>query len=281
MSNSTRAINSLPPGWGENEQPVVETKLPLAAQLFTVADMMSKDLRGTLKLVKEAGYDGVEFAGGLKFTAQEIRYALDEAGLQIVGWHTPWEYLSPNNIYSTITYNKVLGNQFIIVPWMPDETLHTRESCLKFAAELTWVSDVLGMHGMVTGYHNHATEFRPTDDTGELPWDIIAQNTPSNVIMQNDIGNGMRGGGDMIEMLRKYPGRGVTVHMKPYSPESRDTFFDDPNCTIEWDEYFEIARKDAGVRWYIVEYMNNIRYPNDPIAALAASAEWFRSRNGR
>ena len=62
MSNSTRAINSLPPGWGENEQPVVETKLPLAAQLFTVADMMSKDLRGTLKLVKEAGYDGVEFA---------------------------------------------------------------------------------------------------------------------------------------------------------------------------------------------------------------------------
>ena len=85
----------------------------------------------------------------------------------------------------------------------------------------------------------------------------------------------------MIEMLRKYPGRGVTVHMKPYSPESRDTFFDDPNCTIDWDEYFEIARKEAGVRWYIVEYMNNIRYPNDPIAALAASAEWFRSRNGR
>ena len=280
MSNSTRAINSLPPGWGENEQPVVETKLPLAAQLFTVADMMSKDLRGTLKLVKEAGYDGVEFAGGLKFTAQEIRYALDEAGLQIVGWHTPWEYLSPNNIYSTITYNKVLGNQFIIVPWMPDETLYTRESCLKFAAELTWVSDVLGMHGMVTGYHNHATEFRPTDDTGELPWDIIAQNTPSNVIMQNDIGNGMRGGGDMIEMLRKYPGRGVTVHMKPYSLKVGH-LLRRPHCTIDWDEYFEIARKEAGVRWYIVEYMNNIRYPNDPIAALAASAEWFRSRNGR
>lgn len=274
-------INSLPPGWGENQQAEVGTSLPLAAQLFTVADMLSKDLRGTLKLVKEAGYDGVEFAGALKYTAQDVRFALEEAGLQIAGWHTPWEYLTPENIYSTITYNKVLGNQFIIVPWRPDEVLATRESCLRFAAELTWVSDVLGKYGMVTGYHNHAAEFRPTVDTNELPWDIIAQNTPSNVIMQNDIGNGMHGGADMINMLKKYPGRAVTLHMKPFSPDSRDTFFDDPNCIIDWDEYFEIARKEAGVRWYIVEYLNEARFPNDPIGALEASAKWFRSFTGK
>ena len=274
-------MNSLPPGWGENQQTGVETNLPLATQLFPVADMLVKDLRGTLKLVKEAGYDGVEFAGGLKYAAQDVRFALEEAGLQIAGWHTPWEYLTPENIYSTITYNKVLGNQFIIVPWRPDEVLFTRESCMQFAAELTWVADILGMYGMVTGYHNHATEFRPTDDTKELPWDIIAQNTPSNVIMQNDIGNGLRGGGDMISLLKKYPGRAGTIHMKPWSAESRDTFFDDPNCKIDWDAYFEICRQEAGVRWYIVEYANRERYPDDPIGALAASAKWFRGRGGK
>jgi len=273
-------MNKLPPGWGTNQQPTFEAELPLACQLFVVADQLSKDLRGTLKQVKAAGYDGVEFAGGLKYAAQDVKYALDEAGLQIAGWHTPWEFLSPNNIHSTITYNKVLGNQFIIVPWMPDETLFTTKSCLEFAAQLTWVSDVLGMYGMVTGYHNHGTEYRPTDDTGELPWDIIAQNTPSNVIMQHDIGNGLSGGGDMMGLLKKYPGRTGTLHMKPWSPDSRDTFFDDPNCTINWDEYFEVCRKEAGVRWYIVEYMNNTRYPNDPVAALEASAKWFRGRGG-
>jgi len=271
-------LKSLPPGWNESDQVQTGTILPLATQIFPVADMMVKDLKYTLKTIKDAGYDGVEFFGGLRFTAQDVRFALDEAGLQIAGWHTPWQYLCADNIHSTITYNKVLGNQFLIVPWMPDETLFTRESCLRFSAELTWVSDVLSMYGMVTGYHNHGTEFRPTNDTGELPWDIIAQNTPSTVILQNDIGNGMFGSGDMIKMLKKYPGRGVTVHMKPFSSKSDDTFFDDPNCDIDWDEYFKICRNEAGVRWYIVEYLNPKRY-KDPFDGLAASAKWFRNRN--
>lgn len=64
--------------------------------------------------------------------------------------------------------------KFIIIPWMPDEIFYTRESCLNFARRLTWIADVLALHGMVTGYHNHGTEFRPTDDTKELPWDLIA-----------------------------------------------------------------------------------------------------------
>jgi len=270
-------MKALPPGWKENQQAVLSAGLPLATQLFPVADMLENDMRGTLKQVREAGYDAVEFFGGLKHTAQEVKHALNEAGLQIAGWHTPWEYLSPDFIHSTITYNKVLGNQYLIVPWRPESTLATRESCLQFAQELTWVSDVLGMYGMVTGYHNHAVEFRPTDDTGELPWDIIAQNTPSCVVMQNDIGNGMSGGGDMIGLLKKYPGRAGTVHIKPFSFESSSTFFDDPNCPTNWEEYFEICRKEAGVRWYIIEYMDNKRFPGDPMGALAASARWFRS----
>jgi sugar phosphate isomerase/epimerase len=274
-------MSALPPGWEKNQLAAVKSDLPLATQVFPVADMLMKDLRGTLKMIKEAGYDGAEFFGGLRWPAQEVRYALDESGLEIAGWHTPWHYLAPAHINSTITYNKVLRNQYIVVPWMPDETLATRESCLQFSEGLTWVSDVLARHDMVTGYHNHATEFRRTDDTKELPWDIIAQNTPSTVIMQNDIGNGMQGGGDMMGLLKKYPGRGATVHMKPFSSQSRNTFFDDPNCEIDWDEYFKICRNEVGVRWYIVEYLNNERYPNDPMRGMAESAKWFRSRGGK
>ena len=273
-------MSALPPGWGDNQKPLPDTSLPLATQLFPVGDMLAKDLRGTLKLVKAAGYDGVEFFGGLKYAAQDVRLALDEAGLQIVGWHTPWEYLSPEFIHTTITYNRVLGNQYLIVPWREDEVLATSKGCLQFARELTWVADALGKYDMVTGYHNHAAEFRPTTDTGELPWDIIAQNTPSNVVMQNDIGNGMNGGGDMIALLKKYPGRAGTVHVKPFSAESRDTFFDAPNCAIDWDEYFTVCREAAGVRWYIIEYSNNTLFPDGPISALTASAKWFRGRAG-
>lgn len=273
-------MKSLPPGWKEeNQQSKQKIKLPLAAQVFPVADMLEKDLKGTLKKIKEAGYDGVEFFGGLRFVAQEVRSALDEIGLVMAGWHTPWSCLSPENIYSTISYNKVLGNQYLIVPWMSEEVLRTREGCVQFAAELTWVSDVLCKYDMVTGYHNHTLEFRPTDDTAELPWDIIAQNTPSNVIMQNDIGNGMDGGGDMLNLLKKYPGRGVSVHVKPYSKKGCNTFFGDSDDPIDWDDYFNVCRREAGVRWYIIEYLNDKRFPGDPMAGLVESAKWFASRS--
>ena len=272
-------MKALPPGWGASQQPVFETKLPLAVQLYSVKDLLSKDLLGTLKQVKEAGYDGVEFYGGLRYVAQDIKRALEETGLQIVGWHTPWECLSPENIYATITYNKVIGNQYVVVPWMPDETLQNRENCLQFAAQLTWVSDVLAMHDMVVGYHNHGTEMRPTS-TGELPWDIIAQNTPSTVILQHDIGNGLNGGGDMMAALKNYPGRATTLHVKPWAENGGyNTFYDDANCKIDWDEYFDICRKQAGVRWYIVEFENEERFPEGPMAAIVAAAKWFRGRN--
>jgi len=270
-------MKALPPGWADNQQ-AGAVQLPLATQLFPVGAQFDADKRGTLKQIKAAGYDGVEFFGGLKYVAQEIKWALDEAGLQIAGWHTPWDFLTPEMIHATISYNKVLGNQFLIVPWRPDEVLETRESCLKFAAELTWVADVLAMYGMVTGYHNHAMEFKPTRDTGELPWDIIAQHTPASVVMQNDIGNGMGGGGDMLGLLKKYPGRGTTVHLKPFAENRESTFYDAPNCKIDWDDYFATCRQSAGTRWYIIEYLDNVKFPNDPMAGLAAAAQWFRAR---
>ena len=269
-------MKALPPGWGKDEQPAFEVNLALATQLFTVANLLAKDLRGTLKLVKQAGYDAVEFAGAFRHTAHDVRYALDESGLQVAGWHTPWDYLSPENIFATISYNKVICNQYIIVPWINDTVLSTAANCRSFARQLTWVSDVLGAYGMAAGFHNHTAEFRPTSDTNELPWDIIAQNTPSSFVMQNDIGNGMACGADMIQMLRKYPGRAATVHLKPYSPTKKGAFFDDPSCPINWDEYFTVCRKEAGVRWYIIEYLGKEIFQDDPIAAIAAASKWFR-----
>ena len=47
-------------------------------QLYSVRGDMEKDFYGTLKAVKEAGYDYVEFAGYYGHTAQEVRAMLDE-----------------------------------------------------------------------------------------------------------------------------------------------------------------------------------------------------------
>jgi len=38
-------------------------KYPVALQLYSVRDFCEQDFEGTIKKVKDMGYDGVEFAG--------------------------------------------------------------------------------------------------------------------------------------------------------------------------------------------------------------------------
>ena len=46
---------------------------PIALQLYSIRDTMETDFEGTLKKVKELGYDGVEFAGLYGKTAAEVK----------------------------------------------------------------------------------------------------------------------------------------------------------------------------------------------------------------
>ena len=40
--------------------------LPVALQLYSVRDELEADFEGTIAKVREFGYDGVEFAGGVR-----------------------------------------------------------------------------------------------------------------------------------------------------------------------------------------------------------------------
>lgn len=65
-------------------------KFPIALQLYSVRDLLEKDLEGGLKQVKELGYDGVELAGLYDHTAAEVKEILDRVGIQAVSAHVPF-----------------------------------------------------------------------------------------------------------------------------------------------------------------------------------------------
>ena len=48
---------------------------PVALQLYSVRDAMAEDFAGTIKKVKDMGYDGVEFAGLFDHSAEEVKFA--------------------------------------------------------------------------------------------------------------------------------------------------------------------------------------------------------------
>lgn len=226
-------------------------------ELYSVRDELARDLRGTLKAVKAMGYEAVEFAGAYAHPAEEVAAALKEAGLVCCGWHTPYEYLQDDRLEGTIAYNKTVGNRYVIAPGVWGDDVKSIEGWKRIAATFNEISRKLMLHGMVTGYHNHDFEFKPVD--GGVPYEVFFDNTDRSVVMQLDNGNALGGGADVCALLRKYPGRARTVHLKPYSRRNGfDTMIGEDD--IPWAEFMELCGSVGGTEWYIVEYESEKLY---------------------
>ncbi|HHY82769.1 MAG TPA: sugar phosphate isomerase/epimerase [Clostridiales bacterium] len=231
-------------------------------QLYSVRKDLEKDLQGTLSKVKEMGYEAVEFFGEFKYPAQEVKQVLDNIGLKICGWHTPWHYLQGDQLNETIAYFKDLGNKYVIIPGLPHNLTYSKEAWLSAAEEFNGLSEKLQKHGMKIGYHNHFAELYDMD--GEKPFHMFFSNTDSSVIMQVDIGHVLCGGADLMDTIADYAGRAVSVHLKPYKKgcenphEGYDTMIGDDD--IPWAEFMSWCKEHGNTEWYIVEYESEALY---------------------
>lgn len=95
-------------------------KLPIALQLYSVRDDMAADFEGTLRKVRELGYDGVEFAGLHGRQPAEVRRLLAENGLAAVSAHVPIDELAAD-IPGVVGAYKEIGCAYIALPWMDEE----------------------------------------------------------------------------------------------------------------------------------------------------------------
>ena len=224
-----------------------------AVGLYSVRDELKKDLWGTLRKMKAMGYDGVEFYGGFRHTAQEVKAALDEANLVCCGWHTGWDFLNEDNFIATVTYNKVLGNAEIVIPGIPAEMMNSKAACLDTAKKFSEMAAKLATYGMKLAYHNHGVEFKPLE--GDLPIHYIFDNSCPSVGLQFDNGNAWTAGPDtdVYAPVTRYPYRIRTIHHKPFSlKDGYATMLGEDD--IDWSRFFKLCRDHQNIEWHIIEY---------------------------
>ncbi|MBN2088875.1 sugar phosphate isomerase/epimerase, partial [candidate division KSB1 bacterium] len=106
---------------GKQEEVQQAKVIPVGLQLYSVRKECEKDLPGTIAAVARMGYQGVEFAGYYNYTAEELRKMLDDNGLKCCGTHIGLDTLMGENFEATVEFNKVLGNKYLIVPWIGEE----------------------------------------------------------------------------------------------------------------------------------------------------------------
>jgi sugar phosphate isomerase/epimerase len=229
------------------------TKPQLSVQLWSVKDAVSADFEGTLKQLKAYGFQGVEFAGNFgKYAddAKGLKAFLDKTGLKASAAHVPFDKLSPENFDKTVAFYKAIDCHMLIIPF--DKRANTAEGALAIAKELSAIEAKLAPLGMHTGYHNHKQEMLDTGDT--TPWDVIAKNTPTAVVLQQDVGWTEVAGKDPVEIVKHYPGRTITTHYKAAAPEEGNK--EDPiigKDTTDWKALIVANRTIGGTLWLTVE----------------------------
>jgi len=237
-------------------------KIPIGLQLYSVRHQCEKDLPGVIKAVADMGYKGVEFAGYYDRSASELRKLLDDHGLVCCGTHAKRPTINPDQLEATIEFNKTLGNKYLVVPSI---SCKTKAAWLEEAKYFNEAADRVKSHGMLVGYHAHGHDFQPIE--GEIPWHLFFGNTKKEVIMQLDTGNCLGGGADPVEVLKKYPGRATTIHLKEHGgpPEAVIGGGD-----VKWAEIFDFCEKEGATEWYIVEHE---RKQPDPLAEVKRCLE--------
>lgn len=226
--------------------------MKLGVQMFSVKNAIEKDMPGTLKQIAQMGYQGFEFFGGFWWSAQAVRRAAEEAGLEIIGWHTPYAALEKPHLHATVAYAKQVGLRHVTLPLLPPDMCANAAAWHESARRLDEIAGVFEDEGIVFGYHNHVAECKTVEGL-KTGWDIIMSETSSSMCGQLDNGNALSGGRDALTYLKKYPGRAYTFHLKPYSLENGFATMIGED-SIPWAETLQELQKQNVTEWGIVEY---------------------------
>ncbi len=174
------------------------------------------------------GIKDVEAAGYFGHTPQQVKQAMQAAGLNLVSAHYSLPDLN-RDLEQTIAFNKELGVSHIICSFPgikdPSRLKDKRFSTIvqSFTMEdYRWNADQFNQigakvkaAGMRFGYHNHTMEFGKQD--GVIPFDeMIRLTDPSLVTFEMDCGWVTVGGGDPAHYLREYPKRISMLHIKDF-----------------------------------------------------------------
>ena len=224
-------------------------------QIYSLGDLYlnKATLYEALKITKEAGYDAIEMLDDVIMEADELKKMLDDVGLECCGWHTPWDYLTkPDLLEMFISYNKIIGNKYLICKWLVGNYSENKETWLEGCAKMNEIAARLKKSGMYTGIHYADTAESSLKDTGERLYDVMAANTCDDFIMQLDTGNSFSRGTDPVAALKKHKNRYQTVHLKPYSPTKGHVPIGEDDT--DWAEIAKYLDEYGNTEYIIIEH---------------------------
>jgi sugar phosphate isomerase/epimerase len=251
-------------------------KNPVALQLYSLRDSFAKEgVPVTLAKVKAMGISHVELAGTADLSREAFKQELDKAGLTPISMHIDIEALLKQPA-KFIDDAKFFGVQYVGNAWFPHEAPFDTADVERAVTAFNTAGRLLKDAGLTFFYHAHVFEFAPAPTGGTLFDTIVARTEPENVKFQLDTLWAFHGGADPAALLRQYPTRFVSTHLKDMRPGTeRNNTGSAPDDTsvalgtgmVDIKAVLEAAR-GTSVEWHIIEEESSTPEVNIP-AGLA------------
>ena len=229
--------------------------VPIGLEMFTLRAEEAQDRMGTLRAIREMGYDGVEFYGiYMDWTpayAREVRKLLDALGLRCFSTHTRRDHFAEATFPKAIELNQILGSRHVIMAH--SEKVEGVDGWKQLAATLTRAQETLRPLGLRAGFHNYPVEFRALPGGTTRPIDILAANTPRDFGFQVDTVGTLMSDADAAAFVEANPGRVPSFHLKDWKPGEGGGRVLLGEGTGQWTRLFDVAERVGGVEYYLVE----------------------------
>ncbi len=237
---------------------------PIGVQLWSVKDVLEKDVPGTLQQLAAIGYKEIESFPGEKGhyygnDPKTFKKMLDDVGLKLVSSHVGsgtktgkadgWQQATLLNNFAALADKAAeTGQTYLTCSWT-DESL--RGDMKGVADMLNKSGEICKKAGLQFAYHNHDFEFKKVGDT--TLYDYMLDNTNADLVKyEMDIYWVVRGERDPKEYFSKYNNRFHLGHIKDMDKQDKTKNTEIGNGSINFADLIK-AGKDAGMKHLIVE----------------------------
>ncbi len=243
----------------------VKKQTDIGLQLYTLRDVINKDVKGVIEKVASLGYKKVETYGyndGKLFGVSIKEFAIIAKNVKInvtSGHYLLGKADSTKSIKGTLLNEweravadaKELGQEYMILGYLLPEERKSLDDYKRICETVNKSAEVCKKYGIKMGYHNHEFEFEKFD--GQVAYDFMLKELDAKTIsMEMDLYWMHVANQSPIDYFSNYPGRFHQWHVKDMDKIDPKKQVDVGTGKIDFPSIFAKA-KLAGLKNFYVE----------------------------
>lgn len=241
---------------------IPSTEKSVGIQLYTLKDIILKDVKGTLQQVANIGFKDLEaysYSDGkaLGLPYQDFISMVNGMGMKVVSGHYSTGQAFPamkgtlvNDWERAVEDAQKAGQKYMIIAWLHPDERKTLDDYKRVGQLMNKANEVCKKAGVSLGYHNHEFEFVKLED--QVPYDVLVKELDPSVVLELDMYWTTFAEVNALELFKKHAGRIHLWHVKDMDKVDRKLQTDVGSGSIDYKSVFAAAQQ-SGMKHFFLE----------------------------